>query len=116
MTLYNVVEALGWLIFVWFYSLWIRQDHREARWLPWWRRYMPTGLITCAVAWHYAVGPGFWRNPFWWAAVVVGVWNSLTARRNKRDGKDQKKLEEEAPRLTEVQERSFRQQVAEARA
>lgn len=93
---------------------WLRSDHREARWLPWWRRYLPSGLMACGVVWIWLEGP-FWKNPFSYAAVVAGVWNHITSDRNKRSGKDHEKLEAEAERLTEVQEQAFGRQVAEVR-
>jgi hypothetical protein len=109
----DVVGFLLTLVVFWFG--WLRGDHREARWLPWWRRYLPSGLITCAVLWTYA-GGGVWTNPFWYAAIAAGIWNHITSRRNKRDGRDHKALEAEAPRLTEVQQQAFGRQVAEARS
>jgi hypothetical protein len=48
--------------------------------------------------------------------VVLAVWNSWTARRNKRDGNDLRAKEVASQQLTEVQTRSYRQQVAEAHA
>lgn len=101
------VMRVCWHLAAWF------GDWVDARWLPWWRRYAPTMLI--------AIGSGFRLADvkkgdliFCLLAIAANVWNSHSARRNRRNGKDYRKAEAQA-QLTQVQAQSFRQQVAEAR-
>lgn len=89
-------------------------DWFDARWLPWWRRYAPSVVLAVGLVLMYQG-----RRMEWIAlcvtlvAIVLRIWNQRTAMHNRRNGNDHKKLEAQQ-RLTDVQARSFRQQVAEA--
>lgn len=93
--------------------MYLLDDWRDSRWLPWWRRYAPS---LCLVLETVAV---FGRDRrlddlMFWCWAVAFICNWWTARRNKRNGKDLKAKEAAQAALTAVQQRCFNQQVAEA--
>lgn len=98
---------------------WIARDEvRRARWLPWWRRYLSLLPASLWLINAFEVfGPT--DGAFDWTLTVITLaidfWNTITSRRNKRDGNDRKKAEAaEVARLTEVQQTAFRREAHEA--
>lgn len=91
-------------------AVWAERD--RARWLPWWRRYAPVPFQALVVALRLA--GGFPRLAVLSASValVLLIWNGLTARKNRRDKRDHLKLEAESAPLTTVQAAAFRREVA----
>lgn len=88
-------------------------DRREARWLPWWRRYAPSLFIALGTIADLRHDKRLADVAFaLWAVAFFANWHS--ARRNKRNGKDFKAKEAAEAELTQVQQQSFNQQVAEA--
>jgi len=85
-------------------------EHRNAPWLPWWRRYLSVLFLVLQMPAPF-VGIGF--PLFAIIAIAVFQWNTITAENNRRNGKNHKKLEAEA-RQTEVEARVWARECAEA--
>lgn len=97
------------------FLLWLAAEHTIARWLPWWRRYAsaPPWALMAFIP-HDCLRS---RTVFLLVAVGLRIWNIHTANKNKRDGNDQHKAEQQrSERLTEVQELATRREFAEVRA
>lgn len=89
-------------------------EHRIARWLPWYRRYLSTLLWVIAIALYAANGR--YAKAAHLAAALLAIaalqWNAHTARRNRDKGDDQRKREaERSERLTEAQQSAFQREV-----
>ncbi len=94
--------------------IYIIMDIEQARWLPWWRRYAPSVCIALQALTHFVDQPRL-NNLAFLAWLIAYIANRWTSSKNNRNRRDHKKLEAET-RLTEVQQRSFRRQTAEAQA
>lgn len=113
----TVSTAVSFLIRVAIFAWYARDEHRFARYLPWWRRYLtclPMSVWVVNGLEVFATREGRLD----WALTLVSIglhaWNMASGRRNKRNGKDFKTKEAAEAELTEVQQQSFNQQVAEA--
>lgn len=89
-------------------------EHRIARWLPWYRRYLSTLLWIIELALYTATGR--YVKPVRVGVALLAIaalqWNSHTARRNRDKGDDQRKREaERSERLTEAQQAAFQREV-----
>lgn len=106
MTVWSLLDAFVCL-------LWLHSEHAIARWLPWWRRYLP---VIPWVAITVAIPPCQVKARLVCVivAVVLRAWNVWTASKNKRDGNDQHKVEAARAELTDTQRRAFAREVAEA--
>lgn len=96
--------------FFWYLTL----EHPRARWLPWWRRYLAS-LPWLIDALFFDRTHPLAGHALCWTAILISWWNIYTSNKNKRDGKDMRKLEAARAELTETQVRAFRREVAEAR-
>lgn len=106
--------------FAWFdvamLATYLVAERWHARWLPWWRRYMSSGLLALKLTfWVLGLGWVGGISRFVVGMIAAGVfqWNVHTAIRNRRNGKDHRKLEA-AARLTEVQQVALKREVAHA--
>ncbi len=96
-------------------------EHEFALWLPWWRRYASVPLAVLGQLLFLCSPEKGWNATLVAAALlfvvanVVHLKNFLDAMRNKRNGRDFKKLEAEQSSMTEVQTQSFWREVVEAK-
>jgi hypothetical protein len=88
-------------------------DWEKARWLPWWRRYAPSVFLALGTVAEWRGYKRIQAIAFvgWCIAYAANWW---TARRNKRNGNDISAKEVAETQLTDVDQRSFNQQTAEA--
>jgi hypothetical protein len=94
-------------------AMYLFLDSTEARWLPWWRRFAPSACISIMAFAEYVQSEALARAAFvvWCVAFFANWW---TSRRNKRNGKDFKAKEAAEAKLTDVDQRAFNRQAAEA--
>lgn len=105
--------AIRLALFAWF----AYREQKRARWLPWWRRYLSLSVMGPWALNSFGIfGPP--EGGFDWVltigSVAIDLWNNWTARNNEHDGNDLKAKEVAQAQLTDVEQRSFNRQTAEA--
>ncbi len=99
------------------FALYSINEREFARWLPWWRRYLallPMLLWVGNSFEHLGKHSGWLDWALWVTSIALHAWNAFAAKRNRRDGNDQRTKQAAEAKLTDVNQRSFSQQVSEA--
>lgn len=97
-------------------AVWVVSDLYDAPWLPVWRRFVPSLLITVALTYAVLFGDLKRFTPddvTAIAALATSVWNDWTARNNRRNGRKQGEPRRvRVSRLTDVVRAALRREAS----